>query len=166
MNAGAFGSETWNHVVAVETLDRDGQLRQRDPHEFQVGYREVGGVGDAWFVAGHFRFPVGAGAEAAQRVRELIQRRNQSQPIGELSCGSVFRNPQGDHAARLIEACGLKGTRIGGAHVSEKHANFIINDGSATAADILQLIELIERRVQDTHGIQLIREVIIYDGDQ
>ena len=94
-------------------------------------------------------------------IKNLLASRAKSQPTGDLNCGSVFRNPPGDYAARLIEACGLKGHAIGGANVSEKHANFIINSGTATASDIESLIELVARRVEEEHNICLIREVHI-----
>ncbi|HHJ80041.1 MAG TPA: UDP-N-acetylmuramate dehydrogenase, partial [Candidatus Tenderia electrophaga] len=135
MNAGAFGGETWQHVVAVETIDCHGQRHLRQPAEFAISYRHVKGVADEWFVAAHLRLHCGDSDTATARIKELLEIRNASQPIGQPSCGSVFRNPDGDYAARLIEASGLKGCCIGGACVSEKHANFIINSGNATAAD-------------------------------
>lgn len=161
MNASAFGGETWPHVVAVETMNRRGEIKMRAPHDFKVGYREVGRPLDEWFVAGHFAFPRGDTEKASQAIRELLQKRSASQPIGEFSCGSVFRNPPGDHAARLIEKCGLKGLREGGAWVSEKHANFIINGGRATASDIEKLIATIKKEVEVQHGVTLISEVHI-----
>jgi UDP-N-acetylmuramate dehydrogenase len=94
-------------------------------------------------------------------IRTLLARRKATQPIGELSCGSVFTNPPGDHAARLIEAAGLKGFRIGGARVSEKHANFIINDGSATADELERMIEHVQATVTRVHGVTLMPEVRI-----
>jgi len=160
MNAGAFGGETWRHVLSVETMDRHGGLHRRDRAEYQVGYRSVQGPVDEWFLAADFRFEPDSAASAAD-IRTLLARRKASQPIGLPSCGSVFRNPAGDHAARLIEASGLKGRRIGGAEVSKKHANFIINTGDATAADIEQLIELVRKTVQETHGVSLQTEVRI-----
>lgn len=161
MNAGAFGGETWKHVVAVETVDRQGQVRIRTPQDFKVSYREVIRPKDEWFVAGHFTFALGSAEKATAAIRELLRKRSASQPIGEFNCGSVFRNPNGDHAARLIEASGLKGFREGGAWVSEKHANFIINGGKATANDIETLIQKIQQRVEELHGVKLIPEVHI-----
>src|SRR5690606_37824645 len=121
-----FGGETWRHVVEVETIDRNGEQRTRQAGEYQVGYRHVAPpAGDEWFLSAKLRFERKAGAHESE-VRELLARRKASQPIGEWSCGSVFTNPPQDHAARLIEACGLKGFRIGDASVSQKHANFII----------------------------------------
>ncbi len=158
MNAGAFGGETWDRVIEVETIDRQGQLRRRTPDDFEIGYRQVLGPENEWFLAASFEF--GDQADGAlDRVKTMLSDRQASQPLGLPSCGSVFRNPPGDHAARLIESTGLKGHRIGGAQVSEKHANFIINTGSATAADIEALIEQIRRRVRGKHGIELQLEV-------
>ncbi len=161
MNAGAFGGETWQHVAAVETIDRKGQRHLRQPEEFQVAYRHVKGVSDEWFVAAHLRLHRGDSEAATVRIKELLERRGATQPIGLPSCGSVFRNPEGDHAARLIEASGLKGVCIGGACVSEKHANFIINSGNASATDIEVLIEKVWAEVERQHGVQLIREAHI-----
>jgi UDP-N-acetylmuramate dehydrogenase len=160
MNAGAFGGETWHHVVTVETMDRRGGLHHRYRSEYQVGYRSVQGPPGEWFLAAEFRFESDSAASTAD-IRALLARRKASQPIGMPSCGSVFRNPAGDHAARLIEASGLKGRRIGGAEVSTKHANFIINTGGATASDIEQLIELVRMTVEEVHGIRLQPEVRI-----
>lgn len=158
MNAGAFGSETWQYVTAVETIDKQGCIRRRLPADFQVGYREVVYPRNEWFVAGHFRFPPGDPEKTQEAIKVLLRKRNETQPIGAFSCGSVFRNPPGDYAARLIEACALKGKNIGGASVSTKHANFIINREKATAADIEALICFIQNTVQEKTGVQLIRE--------
>ncbi len=160
MNAGAFGSETWKHVTRAEVLDRSGVYRWIDRDAFDVGYREVGRPPDTWFVTAEFNFETG-GSDGMARMRSLIDERKARQPLGLPSCGSVFRNPEGDHAGRLIEACGLKGKRIGGAAVSEKHANFIINSGDASARDIEQLILLVEQMVMERFGIYLQREVHI-----
>jgi UDP-N-acetylmuramate dehydrogenase len=165
MNAGAFGGETWPYVIAVETVDRRGEIKRRLPQDFKIGYREVVRPKDEWFLAGHFVFPPGDMVQAAQDIRELLRKRTNSQPIGEFSCGSVFRNPPGDFAARLIEASGLKGLRQGNAWVSEKHANFIINGGKATATDIENLINLVQQQVEEKQGVHLTPEVHIL-GDR
>lgn len=161
MNAGAFGGETWKLVQAVETLDRAGRRHQRNTSDYQVGYREVAGPADEWFVAATLQLQHGDTEAASARIRELLDRRAATQPTQQPNAGSVFRNPPGDYAARLIESCGLKGRCIGGACVSEKHANFIINTGSATAADIEALIELVAMTVQQQCGVTLQREVHI-----
>ena len=159
MNAGAFGGETWTLVDEVECVDRHGRLRVRQPDEFDVGYRQVNGPAGEWFAAARLRLQPGDPAQATARIKALLAQRAAGQPIGQPSCGSVFRNPPGDYAARLIEACGLKGECIGGACVSEKHANFIINTGNATAADIEQLIGKVACSVQQRHGVALRLEV-------
>ncbi len=159
MNAGAFGGETWDVVTEVETVDRQGGLHRRRPDEFQVAYRQVRGQPEEWFTGVLLALEPGDGEEAMERIRALLDRRAATQPIGKPSCGSVFRNPEGDHAARLIEEAGLKGLRMGGAQVSEKHANFIINDGTATAADIEQLVSHVREVVQHKHGVALWPEV-------
>ncbi len=158
MNAGAFGGETWQHVVDVEVVTRRGEVLRRTPAEYQVAYREVRGPAGEWFLAARFQFDP-ARPTSLDAVRELIQERQARQPLGMPSCGSVFRNPPGDFAGRLIDAAGLKGTRRGGAQVSEKHANFIINTGQATAADIEALISQVQERVAEVHGIRLVPEV-------
>ena len=161
MNAGAFGGETWQHVRAVETIDRSGRTHRRAPTEYRVGYRQVGAPApDEWFIAAELGFERRADAHENE-VRTLLARRKASQPIGEWSCGSVFTNPPGDHAARLIEASGLKGFRIGDASVSEKHANFIINHGQARAADLERLIGHVRSEVERQHGVALHPEVRI-----
>ncbi|MGI9307678.1 MAG: UDP-N-acetylmuramate dehydrogenase [Gammaproteobacteria bacterium] len=158
MNAGAFGGETWAHVAEVDLVTRSGEVLTRTADEFEVGYREVGRRDDEWFLAARFRLQQDP-ETSMTRVRELIKERKESQPLGLPSCGSVFRNPDGDYAARLIEASGLKGKRIGGAEVSPKHANFIINTGDATAADVEALIKHVQATVQEQHGVVLKKEV-------
>ena len=166
MNAGAWGGETWAHVVSVRTIDRAGRIRERVPGDFSIGYREVLGPPGEWFLDVALELAPGDGKAGMARIRELLDRRAQTQPVGLPSCGSVFRNPPGDHAARLIESEGLKGYRIGGAQVSEKHANFIINTGEASAADIRALIDLVRRRVEDATGVRLVPEVKHIAGEQ
>lgn len=161
MNAGAFGGETWDHVIAVETIDRMGEVRTREPREFEIGYRSVKGADNEWFVAAHLQLVKGDATQASNRIKELLDERNNKQPIGLPSCGSVFRNPNNDYAARLIEAVGMKGECIGGACVSDKHANFIINTGDATASDIESLINKIMDIVEQKKGVRLLPEVRI-----
>jgi UDP-N-acetylmuramate dehydrogenase len=161
MNAGAFGGETWQHVVDVQTIDRRGVEHTRPAADFKVGYRNVNAPAeDEGFLAARLFFEKRPGANDAD-VRALLARRKATQPIGAWSCGSVFTNPPGDHAARLIEAAGLKGFRIGDAAVSQKHANFIVNYGAATAADVELLIEHIRTTVARIHGVTLTPEVRI-----
>lgn len=166
MNAGAFGGETWRHVISVETIDRSGMQHQRLAEEYQVGYRRVTGPADEWFTAAVFKFEQGDGARASATVKQLLARRAETQPMGAASCGSVFTNPQNDYAARLIEASGLKGCRIGGAVVSDKHANFILNDDHATASDIELLIKHVQKTVLERQGVMLQTEVRIVGGER
>lgn len=161
MNSGAYGSETWNYVLEVETIDRYGELHVRSPKELDIAYRSVKGLEDEWFIAATFKFTEGDGKQAREKIRELLDQRNASQPVGNKSCGSVFRNPESDFAARLIESCQLKGETIGGAQISTKHANFIINAGDATAADIEALITKVRSTVENECGVSLLAEVRI-----
>ena len=163
MNAGCYGSETWELVERVMMLGRDGSLKIRTREEFDVGYRSVQPhfSSEEWFVAAWLRVPSGDGRRSRARIKEFLQRRIASQPLQLPNAGSVFRNPPGDHAARLIESCALKGRRIGDAMVSPKHANFIVNVGAATAADLETLIEEVRETVRTRTGIELEREVRI-----
>lgn len=161
MNAGCYGGETWALVSEVTTLDRLGALHRRTRVDYDIGYRHVlphGGI-DEWFVAATLKLGPGDGTTSRRTIRQLLERRISSQPLSQPNAGSVFRNPPGDHAARLIEACGLKGRVHGGAMISPKHANFIVNTGGARAADIEALIELAQQTVFNAHGIELVREV-------
>jgi UDP-N-acetylmuramate dehydrogenase len=159
MNAGAFGGETWERVVRVETVDRFGEVRSHLPEAFEVGYRQVKGPSGEWFIGAELELETGDVDASQQRIKQLLERRAATQPTSQPSCGSVFRNPPGDFAARLIEAAGLKGRRLGGAQVSEKHANFIVNTGQATAQDIEMLIAEVQREVAQHSGIELKTEV-------
>ncbi|MDX1434893.1 MAG: UDP-N-acetylmuramate dehydrogenase [Gammaproteobacteria bacterium] len=159
MNAGAFGGETWDLVARVETVDRCGRLRTRRPAEYRVGYRTVVGPSAEWFVAAVLALAPGDDERGRARIRELLRMRAETQPLGTRNCGSVFRNPPGDHAARLIEASGLKGERAGAAVVSTKHANFIINEGGASARDVEALIARVIARVAEATGVALEPEV-------
>jgi UDP-N-acetylmuramate dehydrogenase len=160
MNAGAHGGETWERVESVRSIDRKGEVKERAPGEYTVGYRSVTGPADEWFLEATLRFDPDV-VPSMDTLKSMIERRKTTQPLGLPSCGSVFRNPPGDHSARLIEAAGLKGHRIGGAEVSEKHANFIINRESASATDIEELIEYVRQTVLDEHGVSLQHEVRI-----
>ena len=185
MNAGCYGSETWDFVTSVVTLDRTGQLRLRTPADYEIGYRHVvikeclKGSDPAWgltptttppislepspewFISARLTFPRGDSNTSLQRIRDLLARRVATQPLGEPNAGSVFRNPEGVYAAQLIEGCGLKGEREGGAEISRKHANFIVNRGGATALDIETLIHRVQSRVLQDKGVALMTEVRI-----
>jgi UDP-N-acetylmuramate dehydrogenase len=182
MNAGCYGGETWRIVASVTTIDRAGNLRDREPVDYHIAYRTVvlkeqsaKALGEPsatphasrltpleeWFVAARFKLPRGDSTESRKRIKELLGRRIASQPLDQPNAGSVFRNPPNDFAARLIEACGLKGARIGGAMISDKHSNFIVNTGGAAAADIEALIEMARTAVRAKFGVELEREVRI-----
>jgi len=160
MNAGCYGSETWNVVKRVTTINRRGELHNRDAAEFVPTYRHIAmPVADEWFVAAWLGLPGGDANEATQKIKALLAKRLASQPLNLPSAGSTFRNPEGDYAARLVEASGLKGYTIGGAQVSEKHANFIVNIGGATALDIELLIKHMRDTVLEKQGVALRQEV-------
>ncbi|MGA7749752.1 MAG: UDP-N-acetylmuramate dehydrogenase [Gallionella sp.] len=183
MNAGCYGSETWEKVLRVQTVDRHGEVHIRTPADYEIGYRHVvrteekglrtqenphdlqssifNTQSSEWFVAAWLQFSRGDGESARHGIKALLGKRIESQPLNLPNAGSVFRNPQGDHAARLIEQSGLKGKQIGGAQVSEKHANFIVNTGAATAADIEDLINEVQAVVEQQTGIKLHPEVRI-----
>lgn len=163
MNAGAFGGETWSKVVSVEVINRRGEITTRTPNDYDIGYRllKPKNIREEWFVAAMFRFEPGNAEQGLEHIKELLRKRNATQPIGVFSCGSVFKNPPGDYAARLIESCQLKGFAIGEAQVSTKHANFIINSGTAKSSDVYQLIQHIIATVYEKHKITLEPEVRI-----
>lgn len=161
MNAGCFGGETWRLVSSVETINRRGEILQRPVSDFEIGYRHVARRIDEWFVAGNFALQIGDKEKSLNDIRMLLEKRNNSQPTGTANCGSVFRNPPGNFAGRLIEECGLKGMSIGGAKISEKHANFILNENHATASDVENLINEIKSIVEQKTGVRLIPEVCI-----
>lgn len=165
MNAGAFGGETWPLVLEVETLNRNGEIKKRAASEFEYGYRSVKGLRDDWFVSALLRLKKQQVKSNTIDIKQLLARRAASQPTGVASCGSVFRNPEGNYAAQLIENCKLKGRRIGGAVVSQKHANFIINENDATADDIESLILLVQKTVEQETGVLLQPEAKIV-GDK
>jgi UDP-N-acetylmuramate dehydrogenase len=166
MNAGCYGGETWTYVARVQVLLRDGTFAIRTPADYRIGYRSVterdGSPPRGLFTAAWFRFPPGDPATARARIKELLAQRIASQPLQQPNAGSVFRNPPGDHAARLIESCGLKGHAIGGAQVSQRHANFIVNPRrQASAADIEALIAHVRAVVRSRTGVDLEPEVRI-----
>ena len=158
MNAGAHGHETWDVVADVRVIDRSGTIATRGRERFEIAYRSVRGLDEGWFLSARFSFDPEY-VPSREKMQALQAKRRETQPLGLPSCGSVFRNPPGDHAARLIEAAGLKGYREGGAQVSDKHANFIINEADASAADIERLIEHVSATVRARHGVELQHEV-------
>jgi len=167
MNAGCYGGEMWDHVESVTVLGHDGEFATRTREDYEIGYRRVvlKLPYEEWFISATVSFARGDETVAMRRIKELLTRRVATQPLNEPNAGSVFRNPDGDHAARLIEACGLKGYAVGGAQVSTKHANFIVNKGGASAADIEAVIDHVQKVVWAREGADLAREVHIV-GDR
>ena len=164
MNAGAFGGVTWPHVTKVEYLDLEGKLHIFGPNKFTISYRHVVLPMPGCFVAADFKFVEHSSEDPKSIISTLLSKRSETQPIGSFNCGSVFKNPEGMHAAALIDACGLKGLRIGDAEISTKHANFIINLGSATASDIISLMQVVIDKVAAKFNVSLETEVqIIYN---
>lgn len=171
MNAGCYGLETWEIIEGVRTLNRSGCLKDRDSKEYKTSYRKINLKSDIglavdssseeWFVGAWIRLKKGNDTTSRKKIKELLSRRINSQPLNLPSAGSVFRNPPGDYAARLIELCGLKGFSIGGAMVSSKHANFIVNTGNAMAEDIEAVIAEISKKVKRKTGIKLAQEIRI-----
>ena len=161
MNAGAYGGEIWSYVVEVETINRQGIRKIFGKENFNISYRTVSMQKDEWFVACRMKLSISTKTIVSERIKKLLKGRADQQPLGQLSCGSVFRNPPNEHAAKLIDQCGLKGKRVGGAIVSEKHSNFIINTENATSLDIEKLIEFVQKSVYKKHAIELIPEVRI-----
>ncbi len=160
MNAGAFGEETWGRVVEVETIDRKGQLFTLTPEAYRIGYRLVEPLqgGERWFVAATF-FAAADPTTGSEKYRQQLERRNRTQPMAKCSCGSVFRNPPNDYAGRLIESIGLKGYAMGRVAVSDRHANFIVHDGDATATEIERLMGWLQQQVKQRCGVDLQPEV-------
>ncbi len=159
MNAGAFDGETWAIVDSAEMLAASGKVTNRKPTDFFVSYRSVKGFENEWFLSCRLTLQSGDAIASQQKIKGLLEKRGATQPTNQPSCGSVFKNPDGDYAARLIEQCGLKGYAIGGASVSEKHANFIVNTGNASAADIEALIHYVQDNVKKQQGVILQTEV-------
>lgn len=164
MNAGAYGNEIWGMIEKIEVVDGQGQVKELSKEQVQYGYRYCNLAEDNWVVAAYMKLEK-AGTEELEeiqaKVKVLQKQRSNTQPLDEYSCGSVFKNPEGDHAARLIDEAGLKGFEIGGAKVSTKHANFIINTGNASAEDIETMIKVVQEKVKQKHGIELETEVKI-----
>ena len=164
MNAGCYGGETWDVVDHVATINRAGKMTVRSRDEYDIGYRHCAPktLAEEWFAAAWFRLKPGDGNTSRAVMKDLLSRRIATQPLQLPNAGSVFRNPPKHHAAHLIETCGLKGFERGGARVSEKHANFIVNPkGVASAADIEWLIRHIQRIVYQMKGVYLSTEVRI-----
>ena len=161
MNAGAYGGEIWSYIKEVETINRKGKREIFEKNKFDINYRSVSISENEWFIACKMKLEISTRTIVNDRIKKMLSERADGQPLGKLSCGSVFRNPTNQHAAKLIELCGLKGKKVGGAVISDKHSNFIINTGNATSLDIEQLIEFIQACVYEKYDIKLIPEVRI-----
>ena len=161
MNAGAYGGEIKDIVESVSLLDASGAIRAAAREELRFAYRNLDLPSETIIIGAVFRLRRGNGEKIAGRVREIIGMRREKHPLEFRNAGSVFKNPRDCPAGRLIEEAGLRGIRIGDAQVSEKHGNFIVNRGQATAEEILRLIALIQRRVFERTGNTLETEVKI-----
>ena len=161
MNAGAYGGEIWSYIKEVETINRKGKREIFEKDKFDINYRSVSISENEWFIACKMKLEISTRTVVSDRIKKMLSERADGQPLGQLSCGSVFRNPTNQHAAKLIELCGLKGKKVGGAVISDKHSNFIINTGNATSLDIEKLIEFIQACVYEKYDIKLIPEVRI-----
>jgi len=161
MNAGAYGGEIWSYIKEVETINRKGKREIFEKDKFDINYRSVSISENEWFIACKMKLEISTRTVVSDRIKKMLSERADGQPLGKLSCGSVFRNPTNQHAAKLIELCGLKGKKVGGAVISDKHSNFIINTGNATSLDIEKLIEFIQACVYEKYDIKLIPEVRI-----
>jgi UDP-N-acetylmuramate dehydrogenase len=161
MNAGAYGGEIWSYIKEVETINRKGKREIFEKNKFDINYRSVSISENEWFIACKMKLEISTRTVVNDRIKKMLSERADGQPLGQLSCGSVFRNPTNQHAAKLIELCGLKGKKVGGAVISDKHSNFIINTGNATSLDIEKLIEFIQACVHEKYDIKLIPEVRI-----
>jgi UDP-N-acetylmuramate dehydrogenase len=159
MNAGAYGGEIADAVDEIETVDASGRVRRIGRDELAFTYRRTALPVGVVVTAVRFRLRAEAVERVRARMEEARARRTASQPHGSANAGSIFKNPPGDHAGRLVEAAGLKGVRVGGARVSDAHANFIVNDGEARAADVQALMQQAQRVVWERSGVWLEPEV-------
>ncbi len=159
MNAGAFGGEIGSRVIRVEAVTAEGELKVLERSQLRFSYRNLE-MEQRWIITrGWFQMVQETASVVSGRIKDFLKRRKEAQPVDYPSAGSVFKNPPGDYAGRLIETAGLKGKCIGGAMISDKHANYIVNRGGARAADILALMDLIRKKVREEHGIELQPEI-------
>ncbi len=165
MNAGAFGGEIRDVLHSISIMDPQGNMRATPKEQLSFAYRLLKLLPGEVILGGLFSLRPGEKGQVQEKIREIIARRQEKQPYDFPSAGSVFRNPQAGPAGRLIEQAGLKGLQIGGAQVSEKHANFIINRGGARAKDVWRLIEVVRKKVWQETGVLLELEVQIVGED-
>ena len=164
MNAGIPGEETASVLASVTLVDEEAKVRTLAKEAIPFGYRSAA-LPRGIVTSASFRLTPAAPEEVEQKLKRLLKRRRETQPLSFPNVGSVFTNPQGDYAGRLVESVGLKGFRIGDAQISERHGNFIINLGNAKAADVLALIEEMRTRVKERHGIDLELEAKVVGKD-
>jgi len=159
MNAGAFGQQVSGVLQSVTLLSRDGKVQTVSRNDLDMRYRYTALPKDVLILSASFTLTEKNSEDVKQTMREMRAKRSETQPLALPNCGSVFKNPEGDFAARLIESVGLKGKQIGNANISDKHANFIVNQGGASCLDVLQLIRLAKAEVKKETGIDLEPEV-------
>jgi UDP-N-acetylmuramate dehydrogenase len=159
MNAGAFSQQVSDILVSIIIIHRNGEREKITAEDLCLAYRRSVIPAGSLVVEARFELTSDRPDDIRERIRSMRSRRSATQPLSQPNCGSVFKNPEGDYAARLIEAAGLKGFTIGGAQISERHANFIVNDGEASSADIMALIRYAQRTVKMEFDIQLEPEV-------
>jgi len=164
MNAGAFGQQVADTLLSVRILLRSGEISELNRDQLKMDYRRTELPEGALVISAHFELQSDDAEAIRDRMREMRKQRSSTQPLSLPNCGSVFKNPPGDHAARLIEAAGLKGTRIGNARISSTHANFIVNEGKASSKDVLTLISMAQQAVEEQFGVHLEPEVRILGG--
>ena len=159
MNAGCYGGNIWDHVLTVSLINNDGEIIKKNKNDFIIGYRNTSLKENNFFISAVFKLRKNKLKNSLEKIKEFLQDRRSKQPTGLLSCGSVFKNPKNLYAAKLIESIGLKGYKIGGACISEKHANFIISDKSTKSIDIEKLINFTQKEVVKKKEVVLETEV-------
>ena len=159
MNAGCYGGNIWENVTKVSLINKDGEIIEKDKKDFIVGYRNVDLKKNNFFISANFLLKKNPLNNSLDTIKKYLKDRRSKQPTGQPSCGSVFKNPCNAHAANLIDSLGLKGYKIGGAYISEKHANFIISNKGTKSSDIENLIDLIQKKVYEKTKIFLETEV-------
>ena len=159
MNAGCYGGNIWNNIVDVTLINKRGNLAKRTKDDFKISYRNVEIDENNFFVSASFNLKENKMNNSQNIIKDFLKDRRSNQPTGLPSCGSVFKNPKNLYAAKILDSLGLKGYRIGGAYVSEKHANFIITEKSAKSKDVEKLISFIQKKVYEDKKISLETEV-------
>ena len=159
MNAGCYGGNIWDYVSTVSLINNHGEITRKNKNDFIIGYRNTNLKENNFFISAVFKLKKNKNKNSLEKIKVLLQDRRLKQPTGMLSCGSVFKNPHNLHAAKLIEAIGLKGYKIGGAYISKKHANFIISDKLTKSSDIEKLINFTKKQVLEKKEVVLETEV-------